>query len=38
MKTVKITDEAWQGLMRLKIEHKKRSIDEVIKMLLEKRK
>jgi len=35
VKTIKISDDAWQGLMRLKIEHMKRSIDEVLKMLLE---
>ena len=34
MKTIKISDEAWQGLMQLKIEYKKRSIDEVVKALL----
>jgi predicted CopG family antitoxin len=34
MKTIKISDEAWQGLMQLKIEYKKGSIDEVIKALL----
>jgi len=36
MKTIKISDEAWEGLMKLKIEHRKRSLDEVIKTLLEK--
>jgi predicted CopG family antitoxin len=38
MKTIKISDEAWQGLMQLKIEYKKRSIDEVVKALLKERK
>lgn len=35
MKHVIISDDTWQGLMTLKIKHKKKSIDATIKMLLE---
>lgn len=35
MKTIKIQDGTWKRLMKLKIEHEKRSIDDTIVMLLE---
>jgi len=35
MKNIKIKDETWKALMRLKIEHNKASIDETINFLLE---
>ena len=38
MKTIKIREETWKKLMRLKIDHNKTSIDETINMLLESRK
>jgi predicted CopG family antitoxin len=34
MKNIKIRDETWQSLMQLKIQFKKKSIDETLKALL----
>ena len=36
MKNIKIRDETWQSLMQLKIQLKKKSIDETLQTLLHK--
>jgi len=38
MKNIKIKNETWEELMLLKLKCKKRSIDETIKMLIERAK
>jgi len=35
MKTIHVSDEVWEALFRLKIEKRARSIDEVLKHILE---